>query len=157
MTMQQQALEPNAVMITTTDEVLCIDKEEQLSQSNALPKKSDSSPLMVDSFSPKSLPNKTKNKPIIPPHKKDTRKLFVGGLGKQGEMSKFFLHTGCSLCLFFEKYEFEFDALVYIFGIAKISSTTADIFFFFSNSHQSTMKILNIFSNSMEQSSIRLS
>lgn len=103
MTMQQQALEPNAVMITTTDEVLCIDKEEQLSQSNALPKKSDSSPLMVDSFSPKSLPNKTKNKPIIPPHKKDTRKLFVGGLGKQGEMSKFFLHTDCLYVYFFLK------------------------------------------------------
>lgn len=103
----QTSLEPNAVMITTTDDV-SLAKEEQSGQGNALGEKIDLTPSTAISLSPKSLPKKMamKNKPVIPPHKKDTRKLFVGGLGKQVNNENF--------KQFFEQYGAVIDSIVMI-------------------------------------------
>jgi len=115
--MQQQTLEPSAVMIINKDDDACLAKEEHSRKGDALnhsssssSNKPDSTPLTTTAvtLSPKSLlPKMAKNnKPIIPPHKKDTRKLFVGGLGKQVNNENF--------KRFFEQYGVVIDSIVMI-------------------------------------------
>lgn len=100
--MQQPSLEPNAVISSETT----TEKSSSSSDPTVLSKKLDSTTAeTLASSSPKSS-LKNHNKPVIPPHKKDTRKLFVGGLGKQVNNDNF--------KSFFEKYGKVIDSIVMI-------------------------------------------